>query len=88
MVDKECQECKRFYSGSCDGVADRGREEITIENSCSGFLKREEVLKREYEDFLKTDKGKVWKEAWQMRFGTNMGDFGDYLYDFYPEFLV
>lgn len=38
MVDKECLECKRFHSGSCNGIEDRKRKEITIENSCSGFL--------------------------------------------------
>lgn len=38
MIDKECLECKRYHSGSCDGVEDRKREEIIIENSCSGFL--------------------------------------------------
>ena len=38
MIDKECLKCKRYYSGSCHGVEDRNRLEITIENSCSGFL--------------------------------------------------
>lgn len=38
MIDKECLECKRYYSGSCDGIEDRKRNIITIENSCSGFL--------------------------------------------------
>lgn len=38
MIDKECLECKRYFVKSCDGVEDRGRKEITIENSCSGFL--------------------------------------------------
>lgn len=38
MKDKECLNCLRFHSKSCSGVKDRGREEITIENSCSGFL--------------------------------------------------
>lgn len=39
MIDKECLECKRYYSKSCNGVEDRKRKEITIENSCSGLLK-------------------------------------------------
>lgn len=42
MVDKECLDCKRYYSGSCDGVKDRNRENITIENCCSGYLQREQ----------------------------------------------
>lgn len=48
MVDKECLECKRFYSGSCNGIEDRGRKEITIENSCSGFLKKEHIKEKFY----------------------------------------
>lgn len=42
MIDKECLSCKRYYSGSCNGVEDRKRDKITIENSCSGYLKIEE----------------------------------------------
>ena len=38
MIDNECLKCKRLFSGSCHGTEDRGREEITVENSCSGFL--------------------------------------------------
>lgn len=41
LIDKECLECKRYLSGSCHGAKDREREEITIENSCSGFLPTE-----------------------------------------------
>ena len=40
IVDKECLECKRYLK-SCNGVEDRKRETITIENSCSGFLEKE-----------------------------------------------
>jgi len=53
------------------------------------LLEIEIELKKEYEDFLKTDKGKEWKSGWEKRYGTEAkGDFGDYLYDFYPEFLA
>lgn len=38
MIDNECLKCKRYFTNSCDGVEDRNRKEITIENSCSGFL--------------------------------------------------
>lgn len=37
-IDKECICCKRIYSGSCDGVEDRGRKEINLYNRCSGHL--------------------------------------------------
>lgn len=37
-IDKECICCKRLYSGSCNGIENRGREKITIENCCSGHL--------------------------------------------------
>ena len=43
MIDEECLHCKRYYSGSCNGVEDRKRETITTENSCSGFLKKEHI---------------------------------------------
>lgn len=46
MIDRECLECKRYFNGSCNGVEDR--KEITIENSCSGFLhtKTEDVINK------------------------------------------
>jgi hypothetical protein len=37
-IDKECICCKRFYSGSCKGVENRGRDRIVLENSCSGHV--------------------------------------------------
>lgn len=40
MKDEECLNCLRFHSKSCNGVENRGREKITIENSCSGFLEQ------------------------------------------------
>ena len=43
MIDKECLDCKRYYSGSCNGVKDRKRKIITIENSCSGYLKQNKI---------------------------------------------
>lgn len=45
MIDKECLECKRYFVKSCNGIEDRGRKEITIENSCSGFLQLDFVIK-------------------------------------------
>lgn len=50
MIDGECLECKRYFTGSCNGVEYRKRKEITIENSCSGFLhtktKTEDVINK------------------------------------------
>lgn len=37
-IDKECICCKRLYSGSCDGIENRGRTEINSYNRCSGYL--------------------------------------------------
>jgi hypothetical protein len=38
MIDKECLDCRRYHSKSCNGVEDRGRDKITIENCCSAHL--------------------------------------------------
>lgn len=41
-----------------------------------------------YEQFIQTERGKEWKHFWQSQTGSERsGDFGDYLYDFYPEML-
>ena len=41
--------------------------------------------KENYEAFITTEKGKLWKKEKE---AINMnGDYGDYLYDFYPEYL-
>ena len=69
MIDKECLKCRR-YLNSCDGVKDRKRKIITIENSCSGFLKIEDTNDIKYDQLnttiqiatlkaLKTDRGTV-----------------------------
>ena len=54
------------------------------------YKKREEELKVEYENFLKTKEGQEWKECWVKRYSNSenikdRGGFGDYLHDFYPE---
>ena len=51
------------------------------------LLEIEVRLKKEYEEFIETREGKIWKESWKMRYGNEFGDFTDYLYDFYPEML-
>ena len=49
----------------------------------------EDALRKEYLKFVKTEKGKEWRKEWQDRMGSDIvGDFGDYLYDFYPEYLM
>ena len=53
------------------------------------YKNREEELKVEYENFLKTKEGQEWKEHWKSEIGSDScGDFGDYLYDFYTEMLM
>lgn len=49
---------------------------------------REEELKTKYGNFLITEAGIKWRKRWQDEIGSDScGDFGDYLYDFYPEML-
>lgn len=48
--------------------------------------KTEEDIKVEYMNFIKTDKGKEWLDLQHNNMKSD-GDFGDYLYDFYPEML-
>lgn len=57
VIDKECLECKRYFVKSCDGAEDRGRTEITIENSCSGFLHIEtkDILNKLYSIVVELD---------------------------------
>ena len=51
--------------------------------------KRMKELALEYNEFLKTKCGQEWKEHWKNEIGSDScGDFGDYLYDFYPEMLM
>ena len=52
MIDKECILCKIYYSGSCNGVEDRKRDKITIENSCSGFLSINNESNEEKENII------------------------------------
>lgn len=54
----------------------------------SDICKDREVLRPEYKHFIQTEKGKEWEHFWQSQIGSDIGgDFGDYLYDFYPEML-
>lgn len=57
------------------------------------YKEREEKLKVEYENFLKTKEGQEWKDEWNKRYKNtddirDAGDFGDYLYDFHTEMLM
>lgn len=50
---------------------------------------KEKELKIEYENFIKTEVGKQWRECLQKELGSDdCGDFGDYLYDFHTEMLM
>ena len=49
---------------------------------------KEKELKEEYEKFILTKEGKEWINHWQKIIGSDTGgEFGDYLYDFYPEVI-
>lgn len=51
--------------------------------------KSEIELQTEYNEFIKTKNGKKWKAKWQKNLNSDIvGDFSDYLYDFYPERLA
>ena len=42
-------------------------------------------IKTEFNNFLKTEEGRSWQKE---KADHMSGDFGDYLYDFYPEYLA
>lgn len=55
----------------------------------SNYEKRMKELELEYNEFLKTKSGQEWKEHCKHKTGSDLcGDFGNYLYDFYPEMLM
>lgn len=52
------------------------------------YEERMEDLKTEYNNFLETKRGQEWVVFWKRETGSEIsGDFGDYIYDFYPEML-
>ena len=58
---------------------------------CSEMITKEERLKElelEYEEFVKTDSGKKWVDNCKSRNNGQVGDCGDYIYDFYTEVLM
>ena len=55
----------------------------------SNYEKRMKELELEYNEFLKTKSGQEWQEHCKHKTGSDLrGDFGNYLYDFYPEMLM
>lgn len=63
------------------------------------YEERMKELEIEYNEFLKTKYGQEWKVDWIRKVDwikrhsnfediKDAGDFGDYLYDFYPEMLM
>ena len=55
----------------------------------SSYEEKMEELEIEYNEFLETKRGQEWKEHWKNEIDSDScGDFGDYLYDFYPEMLM
>ena len=73
-----------------------GLDEVTGDIKCgtcdaSLYTTREERIKElelEYQEFIKTDTGKRWVIDCKNRNNGQVGDCGDYLYDFYPEVLM
>ena len=54
-------------------------------------IKENSKIRKEYEKFIATEEGKKWKENLTNKCEKedikDAGDFGDYLYDFYPELI-
>lgn len=42
--DEECLKCQRYYSKSCVGTINRGREVITDGNRCAAFIRKEDLI--------------------------------------------
>lgn len=73
---------------SQDAVLNYTQDSIKIMDTVDKNADKERKLKASYETFLQTERGKEWKHFWQSQTGSERrGDFGDYLYDFYPEML-
>ena len=52
------------------------------------YEERIEDLKVEYNNFIKSKRGREWVMLQKREIdGKRSGDFGDYIYDFYPEML-
>lgn len=92
-LDKELNELgfKTRMGRNCDTgtLSIAVLEEPEEENyRMSDICKDREALRPKYEQFIQTERGKEWKHFWQSQTGSERsGDFGDYLYDFYPEML-
>lgn len=92
-LDKELNELgfKTKMGRNCDTgtlsievLEEPEEESYKINDIC----KDREALRPKYEQFIQTERGKEWKHFWQSQTGSERsGDFGDYLYDFYPEML-
>lgn len=58
----------------------------SVKNYSGTYDKAIKRLEEEFNSFIKTEKGEEW-----LKDGRSLecfrGDFGDYLYDFYPEML-
>lgn len=92
-LDKELNELgfKTRMGRNCDTgtLSIAVLEELEEEDyKMSDICKDREALRPKYEQFIQTEKGKEWKHFWQSQTDSERnGDFGDYLYDFYPEML-
>ena len=46
----------------------------------------EVLFEEEYNEFIQTVEGQKWKDDWINK-NNGHGDLGDFIYDFYPEYL-
>ena len=46
----------------------------------------EVLFAKEYNEFIQTEEGQKWKDDWINK-NNGHGDLGDFIYDFYPEYL-
>lgn len=87
LTERELDYCLKHNQLSAEDFRYEAHPELPSDwDDESEEIKSEEVLKDEYMQFIQTEKGKEWLEFCRNNMKSD-GDFGDYLYDFYPEML-
>ena len=74
---------RNVISDTCCYQRMRG-DEKTIPMKMSNELETKLIMK--YNKFINTEQGKIWMNSWKEK-NKSDGDFGDFIYDFYPELL-
>lgn len=90
MTEKAKQRWKkRFGEYKYQMLLDFNECDTKREEMNDDYKDRECYLRQKYEHFIQTKAGQEWKESWIKQTKSDQdGDFGDYLYDFYPEMLL